>query len=62
MGVIDEVIPEPLGAAHRYPEETGQNLKEALFRSVCELKKIPTDELVKNRYNKFRSIGRFKED
>jgi len=58
-GIIDEVIPEPLGGAHREPEAMAKILKEAILRSIKELKGIPIEELLKRRYNKFRSIGVF---
>jgi acetyl-CoA carboxylase carboxyl transferase subunit alpha len=58
-GIIDEIIPEPLGAAHRKPEQAAKNIKDAILRSLEELSKIPGDELIEKRYQKFRSIGRF---
>ena len=61
LGVIDGVVPEPLGGAHRDPAETGRNLKEAVVGALSELEKIPTDKLVQRRYDKFRQMGRFQE-
>jgi acetyl-CoA carboxylase carboxyl transferase subunit alpha len=61
LGVIDGVIPEPLGGAHRDPEETGRNLKEAIVGALRELEKISTDKLLQRRYEKFRKMGRFQE-
>ena len=61
LGVIDGVVPEPLGGAHRDPVETGRNLKEAVVGALSELEKIPTDKLVQRRYDKFRQMGRFQE-
>ena len=61
LGVIDGVVPEPLGGAHRDPAETGKNLKEAIIAALHELEKIPVDKLVQRRYNKFRQMGRFQE-
>ena len=61
LGVIDGVVPEPLGGAHRDPAETGKNLKEAIVAALHELEKIPVDKLVQRRYNKFRQMGRFQE-
>ncbi|MBU0548591.1 MAG: acetyl-CoA carboxylase carboxyltransferase subunit alpha [Candidatus Omnitrophica bacterium] len=57
MGIIDEVIPEPLGGAHRDPAKIAQNIKEALTRNFKELEGLDKDELLKLRYNKFRCIG-----
>jgi len=61
LGVIDGVVAEPLGGAHRDPAETGKNLKEAILAALHELEKIPVDKLVQRRYNKFRQMGRFQE-
>jgi len=61
LEIVDEVIPEPLGGAHRNPRETADNLKEAVLRHLKELTKLSLDELSKLRYQKFRKIGIFKE-
>jgi acetyl-CoA carboxylase carboxyl transferase subunit alpha len=61
LGVIDGVVPEPVGGAHRDPAETGKNLKEAIVAALHELEKVPVDKLVQRRYNKFRQMGRFQE-
>jgi acetyl-CoA carboxylase carboxyl transferase subunit alpha len=61
LGVIDGVVPEPLGGAHRDPAETGKNVKEAIVAALHELEKIPVDKLVQRRYKKFRQMGRFQE-
>jgi len=61
LGVIDGVVPEPLGGAHRDPTETGRNLKEAIVTALHELGKIPADKLAQRRYDKFRRMGRFQE-
>lgn len=60
LGVIDGIIPESLGGAHRDPERTAINLKNVILSSFQELQKIPMEELLSNRYNKFRSMGKFK--
>jgi acetyl-CoA carboxylase carboxyl transferase subunit alpha len=61
LGVIDGVVREPLGGAHRDPAETGRNLKEAVIDALSEFEKIPADKLVQRRYDKFRQMGRFQE-
>jgi len=58
-GIIDEIIPEPSGGAHRDPQRMAQNLKDALLRNLGELKKLDKEELLKLRYKKFRGIGAF---
>ncbi|MDP2941845.1 MAG: acetyl-CoA carboxylase carboxyltransferase subunit alpha [Candidatus Omnitrophota bacterium] len=57
MGIIEEIIPEPLGGAHRNPEEAARNLRAALNKNLKELKDLSKEELLKLRYRKFRSIG-----
>lgn len=61
LGLIDEVIPEPLGGAHRDPDQAAQFVKDALLRSLFELQNLPPDELPKRRYQKFRKMGAFHE-
>jgi len=61
LGAVDEVIPEPLGGAHRDPAEAAEKLKAALTRSLARLRAIPTDELLAARYRKYRRIGHFVE-
>lgn len=61
LGVIDGVVPEPLGGAHRDPAETGKNLKDAIVGALRELEELPADKLVQRRYEKFRQMGRFQE-
>src|SRR5213595_3230524 len=56
-GLIDEVVPEPLGGAHSNPPVVIESLKNALLRHLEELKKIPGPELLKQRYAKFRAYG-----
>lgn len=59
MGIIDGVIAEPLGGAHRDPEKIARNLKESVLKNLKELKQKEKDELLKDRYEKFRKIGAF---
>jgi acetyl-CoA carboxylase carboxyl transferase subunit alpha len=61
FGVIDEVIKEPLGGAHVNPEEAANNIKASVKKYFIELMKVPKDELLVARYNKFRSMGPFEE-
>ena len=59
LGIIDDVIPEPQGGAHRDPQISGKNLKAALKKHLQELKQIPADKLILLRYQKFRKMGAF---
>ena len=61
LGVVDAVIPEPLGGAHRDPRLMAGNLKKYLRASLRELAKQPIEELIEKRYEKFRKIGVFIE-
>jgi acetyl-CoA carboxylase carboxyl transferase subunit alpha len=59
QGLIDEIIPEPLGGAHRDPDETARRVKTKLCEAIAELESIEVTQLVAARYEKFRNIGRF---
>lgn len=61
LGVIDEVIKEPLGGAHRDPEQAAKNLKAVIKKYLTELKSIPKEKLIEQRYQKFRKMGVFSE-
>jgi acetyl-CoA carboxylase carboxyl transferase subunit alpha len=61
LGVIDEVITEPLGGAHRDHRQTAIMLKVALMRILRELTAIPRERLLQGRYDKFRRLGVFEE-
>lgn len=57
-GIIDEVVLEPLGGAHRDPQETAENIKESINKNLKGLKALDKDELLKLRYKKYRDMGR----
>ena len=59
MKVIDEVIEEPIGGAHRDPRRAAELLKEAITRNFSEIKDLSPAELVRLRYEKFRKLGMF---
>ena len=59
MDVIEEIIPEPQGGAHKDVEAAAANVKDALWRHLAELMLLSTDELREDRYGKFRKIGKF---
>lgn len=58
-GFIDEIIKEPLGGAHRQPTNTAKNLRAAISAQLKDLQKMSIDEVVEQRYQKFRSFGDF---
>jgi acetyl-CoA carboxylase carboxyl transferase subunit alpha len=59
LGVIDEIISEPLGGAHRDHREMGTTLKTHLVRCLRELRPVPVEDLLEARYQKFRRMGVF---
>ncbi len=61
LNLIDEVVPEPLGGAHRDPHQAAENLKAALKRSLEELLKMDTQQLLTSRHDKYRRMGLFTE-
>jgi len=61
MKVIDEVVEEPVGGAHRDPRRASELLKEAVVRNLAEIRNVPIEELIKQRYERLRRIGTFDE-
>lgn len=59
LGIIDEVVPEPLGGAHRGAEKTAATLKEVLLKHLTPLQKLSKEKLLQERYEKFRKMGIF---
>jgi acetyl-CoA carboxylase carboxyl transferase subunit alpha len=61
MGVVDQLIPEPIGGAHRNHEAAGELLKAAIVKALRRLQKMPEQKMLDARYNKFRKFGDFVE-
>ena len=61
IGLVDEIIKEPLGGAHTFPEETFKIVKKKIISVINELKLIDKDTLVNNRMEKFSNMGEIKE-
>lgn len=59
LKVIDGVIPEPLGGAHRNPDEAAEFVKKQIIKSLKNLKKLSATKLVEQRIEKYSSIGAF---
>jgi len=57
LKVIDEVVEEPIGGAHRDPRRAAELLREAITRNLADIKNISDAELVRTRYDKFRKLG-----
>ena len=62
FGVVDDVIEEPVGGAHRDHFMTASRVKNYLVKTLRELEEIPNDELLEKRYEKFRRMGVFLEE
>lgn len=62
LGVVDDILEEPLGGAHRDHHQMASRLKTYLSRTLADLETKPIDELLDERYQKFRRIGVFLED
>ncbi len=61
LDVIDEIVPEPLGGAHRDHDAAAKSVQEAIERSLRELKELPMEKILAERYDKFRRMARFTE-
>lgn len=61
LGVVDEVLPEPVGGAHRDPVAMAATIKNALCSQLGELCRLSADELVDARYRRFRKLGAWAE-
>ena len=61
FGLVDEVLREPLGGAHRNPAEAAEIIRNALIKALDELDSIPADQLLENRHRRLASFGEFKE-
>jgi acetyl-CoA carboxylase carboxyl transferase subunit alpha len=61
LGLVDEIVPEPLGGAHANWAEMAQILKAALETNLTALKKVSVSERLKTRYQKYRAYGQFTE-
>ena len=61
LGLVDEIIPEPLGGAHNDPKTTAETLKKHLLANLETLQQLSVEERMKQRYAKFRAHGHFTE-
>ncbi|GAB2999024.1 acetyl-coenzyme A carboxylase carboxyl transferase subunit alpha [Arenimonas maotaiensis] len=59
LGLVDRVVPEPLGGAHRNPAAMAEMLKAAIWDELQKLEAIPTDELLERRYKRLRGYGAY---
>ncbi|MDY6942423.1 MAG: acetyl-CoA carboxylase carboxyltransferase subunit alpha [Pseudomonadota bacterium] len=61
LRLVDSVIPEPLGGAHRDPAEMARRLRTYLIEALAELRQIKTDELLAQRHGRLMGFGQFKD-
>ena len=61
LGVIDKIIPEPKGGAHRNIEQQAENINIILEQSLKQLKQLSSDELLEHRWKKYKQIGEYVE-
>ncbi len=59
LGLIDDLVPEPLGGAHRNYQSAADNLKVALLKHLAHLKRLPVERMLEERYKRYRNIGVF---
>lgn len=59
LKLIDEVIPEPLGGAHRDPDKTAENISTAIARVLQELRALPIQDLIKQRHHRYFQTGKW---
>ncbi len=59
LGLVDRVVPEPLGGAHRNPAAMAETLKAAIWDELQKLEAIPTDDLLERRYKRLRGYGAY---
>ncbi len=61
LGIIDSIIPEPVGGAHRHTNETMENVRQALITHLNQMEKLSPDELRAHRQNKFLTMTRLND-
>jgi len=61
FGLVDEVLEEPLGGAHRSPREAAEVIRNALIKNLDELEALSTEQLLEQRQRRLASFGQFKE-
>jgi len=61
FGLVDEVLTEPLGGAHRNPAEAAEMIRNALIKNLDELETVPIEQLLENRQRRLAGFGAFKE-
>lgn len=61
QGIVDSIVPEPIGGAHNNPPQAAEILKVVILDELKKLKKIPADKLIEKRIDKFGKMGEYEE-
>jgi acetyl-CoA carboxylase carboxyl transferase subunit alpha len=61
FGLVDQVLPEPLGAAHRNPQAAADVIRNALLKHLDDIDKLSIDQLLERRQQRIAAFGQFKE-
>ena len=61
LKLVDDVVPEPLGGAHRDPKATADSVRDALVRTLAQLQSVPLEALVAQRRRRIAGYGVFRE-
>jgi acetyl-CoA carboxylase carboxyl transferase subunit alpha len=61
LGIMEGIIPEPLGGAHRDPQAAARTLRAAILKNLSALQAVPLSQLLEQRYRRLRSMGRYRE-
>ncbi|NIA26543.1 MAG: acetyl-CoA carboxylase carboxyltransferase subunit alpha [Desulfobulbaceae bacterium] len=61
FGLVDEILEEPLGGAHRNPKQAAEVLRNALLKNIGDLEALSVEQLLENRHRRLASFGQFKE-
>jgi len=61
FGLVDEILEEPLGGAHRNPKQAAEVLRNALLKNIGDLEALSIEQLLENRHRRLASFGQFKE-
>lgn len=61
FGIVDEVVPEPLGGVHKDKSAAAENLKKAIVKNIKKFSKMDLEDMLEARYDKFRRIGQFRD-
>ncbi len=61
LGIVDEIIPEPIGGAHRDQRTTAMNVQQWILARLSQLKQVPIDQLLEQRYQRYRKLGVYLE-